>query len=183
MRLVIYGDFNCPFSALASRRAEALERAGKAQVDWRAVEHAPEIPPGGEKVLGALADELDGELDHVRRLLHSGEVLSLRRPAVRSNTAAAVAAYAALDEASRRNVRWELFRRYWEEGQDLADESVLLASGLPEGVRSGGVAAVWRDEWLGLGPPVVPAMRLPDGDVCPGFDALARLAELLNAEA
>ena len=37
--LVVYGDFNCPFSALASARVEYLERHGFAAVDWRAVEH------------------------------------------------------------------------------------------------------------------------------------------------
>jgi hypothetical protein len=28
MRLVVYGDFNCPFSALASSRVARLELAG-----------------------------------------------------------------------------------------------------------------------------------------------------------
>ena len=47
MRLVIYGDFNCPFSALASDRAARLERAAVAEVDWRAVAHDLRIPTVG----------------------------------------------------------------------------------------------------------------------------------------
>ena len=181
MRLVIYGDFNCPFSALASRRAERLERAGVAQVDWRAVEHAPEIPTPGEKVIGPLAEELDGELQHVRGLLRPDEAIELRRPPLRSNTAAAVAGYAALDPARRPAVRAELFRRYWERGEDLGDAAVLGAAGVGEGAPP--EAAAWRDEWLALGPPVVPTMRVDDDEVCPGLDALARLERLLNGGA
>ena len=39
MKLTVYGDFNCPYSYLASQRAGQLIRGGMAQVDWRAVEH------------------------------------------------------------------------------------------------------------------------------------------------
>lgn len=39
MKLTVYGDFNCPYSNLASQRADQLIRGGMAQVDWRAVEH------------------------------------------------------------------------------------------------------------------------------------------------
>ena len=175
---MVYGDFNCPFSALASRRATALERAGIAEVDWRAVEHAPEIPPSGDPVTGELARELDEELDRVRGLLRPGEDVDFRRPPVRSNTAAATGAYAGLDPGGRADVRADLFHRYWTLGQDLADEAVLAGAGLGER-RAAEVAAAWREEWLGLGPPVVPSLRLPTGEVCPGLDALARLADLL----
>jgi len=39
MTAVVYGDFNCPYSYLASQRADLLSRAGALMVDWRAVEH------------------------------------------------------------------------------------------------------------------------------------------------
>ena len=38
-RLTIYGDFNCPFSALASARADVLLAAGGHEIDWRAIQH------------------------------------------------------------------------------------------------------------------------------------------------
>jgi len=38
VELVIYGDSNCPFSALASDRVARLEATGRAVVEWRAVE-------------------------------------------------------------------------------------------------------------------------------------------------
>ena len=51
-RLTIYGDFNCPFSALASVRADVLIAAGGYEVEWRAVQHDTAIPVAGEPVGG-----------------------------------------------------------------------------------------------------------------------------------
>jgi DSBA-like thioredoxin domain len=179
VHLVVYGDFNCPFSALASSRVERLEGAGIVNVEWRAVEHAPDIPRSGEPVRGHLADELDRELDQVHELLCTGEDLALHRPRSRSNTGAAVATYAGSDPRVRSAVRVELFRRYWVDGQDLGDDRLLVEVG---GARRATVTSMqWRREWLDLDRPVVPMMRLPDGYVSRGLGALARLAELLDA--
>ena len=109
MHLVIYGDFNCPFSALASDRAARLEQTGTATVDWRAVEHAPDISRTGDSA--ASIEEVDRELEQVYALLVDGEDLHLARPARPSNSRAAVEAYAAVepnrraDAASRCSVR------------------------------------------------------------------------------
>ncbi len=72
LKLIVYGDFNCPFSALASARVGYLERNGLADVDWRAVEHAPDIPSEGRDLIGDLRGELRGELDQIRSLLTDG---------------------------------------------------------------------------------------------------------------
>jgi len=85
-KLIVYGDFNCPFSALASARVEYLERHGFAAVDWRAVEHAPDIPSQGLDLIGDQRDELRGELDQIRSLLTDGEADQLTLPAIQSKT-------------------------------------------------------------------------------------------------
>ena len=177
MQLVIYGDFNCPFSALASSRAERLVQAGAARVDWRAVEHDPDIPLGGEPVPDSIDDELDRELEQVRGLLQAGERFQLRRPRVRSNTRAAVEHYAGSDPRRREAVRAALFQRYWMDGDDLGDDRLLTEVAGAE--RAPETADRWHGEWLGLGRPIVPMMRLPDGYVSRGLGALTRLAEVL----
>ena len=177
MQLVIYGDFNCPFSTLASSRSARLEQAGTAQVDWRAVAHDVEIPAQGEAVEEANARAYEAELEQVRGLLLPDESLTLRVPTVRSSTVMATDAYAATEPRSRAQARIELFRAYWEQGRDLGDPVVLSAVGLES--RAPGIAADWRSEWLDFDRPLVPMMRLPDGYVSRGLGALARLAGLL----
>ena len=66
-RLTIYGDFNCPFSALASVRADLLLGADW-QIDWRAVQHDTTIPVAGDPVEGDLIDELAAEVAKIREL-------------------------------------------------------------------------------------------------------------------
>ena len=39
MTVIVYGDFNCPYSYLASQRADELNRTATEMVGWRAVEH------------------------------------------------------------------------------------------------------------------------------------------------
>jgi predicted DsbA family dithiol-disulfide isomerase len=181
MQLVIYGDFNCPFSALASNRGARLERAGAAAVDWRAVAHDLEIPVPGGPVDDTEARALEAEIEQVRGLLLPDETLELGVPPVRSNTVAATDAYAAAEVGSRPQTRRALFCAYWEQGQDLADPTVLATMGLT--AHEPTVAAGWREEWLAFDRPLVPIMRLPDGYVSRGLGALARLADLLGEAA
>jgi hypothetical protein len=177
-QLVIYGDFNCPFSALASSRADRLERAGTATVDWRAVEHDPDVPPAGIRVVDDVAVEIDREVDQVRELVVADEQFELHRPAVRSNTHAAVDAYAATEPSRRSALRAELFDACWRRGEAL-DERLLVGLGSASSPTTSELVATWRDEWLATGRPIVPLMVLPDGYVSRGLGALARLADLL----
>ena len=48
MTVIVYGDFNCPYSYLASQRADLLSRAGAA-VDWRPVEQDRGLPVTGSR--------------------------------------------------------------------------------------------------------------------------------------
>lgn len=59
--LVLYGDFNCPWSYLASRRAALLATDG-VTVDWRAVEHdlrRPSRLSDGTVRLNCLREEME----------------------------------------------------------------------------------------------------------------------------
>ena len=62
--LTIYGDFNCPFSALASVRADVLLAADAYEIDWRAIQHDTAIPTAGEAVEGDTAADAGGRGGH-----------------------------------------------------------------------------------------------------------------------
>lgn len=178
MRLVVYGDFNCPFSALASARVADLEQRGMAEVDWRAVQHDTSISSSGELIPEYRRRDFERELDQIRNLLVIGEPDRLRLPERRANTRIANEAFAATPLSLRPAVREEFFSAYWADGDDLSDARLVdRIAGRPRDRRT---ADGWQHRWMSLPRPTVPAMVLPDGYISRGLGALARLALLLD---
>ncbi|HUY52063.1 MAG TPA: DsbA family protein [Streptosporangiaceae bacterium] len=133
MRVIIYGDFNCPFSYLASQRADRRARAGTVLAEWRAVEHDRCLAVTGAR---SEADRAawESELAEVAALALPGEHAPQAPPPVVSNTGAAVAAYAeAVSDGIAGELRRRLFRAIWAEGRRIssADEVRRLVTGLP----------------------------------------------------
>ena len=80
MRVIVYADFNCVYCYLASQRADRLVRDGKADVEWRAVEHRRRLPVTGVKSRPGGADgedDIAGAMQLVRQ-----QWLALPEPAV-----------------------------------------------------------------------------------------------------
>lgn len=178
IELIAYGDFNCPFSALASRRAAELEQRGIAAIDWRAVEHAPDIPFAGQDITGDVAKMLRDELRQVRGLLEEGEPDVLRLPARQVNTALAVNRYAGTPADQRPALRQDLFAAHWERGERIDDAELLDRLGA--GPIDLETAREWRRQWRAGPRPIVPTLVLPDGRFSRGLGALNRLAILLE---
>jgi 2-hydroxychromene-2-carboxylate isomerase len=177
-RLTVYGDFNCPFSALASARADALLATDAYEIDWRAIQHDTAIPGSGEPVEGDLAAGLLAEVETILELSGRDRRLHLVVPSVRSNTGAASAAFAAAGDDAHR-IRRRLFAAVWAEGRNLGDGAELDRLGATE--RDVATARRWQGEFEALPRPVTPTLVLPDGYVSRGLGALARLADLAEA--
>jgi len=179
VRLTIYGDFNCPFSALASARADVLLATGRYEIDWRAVQHDTAIPDRGQAVTGDLTAELATEIEAVVDLSQHDVRLRLTVPPVRSNTGAASAAFAAAGD-DRDRLRRRLFAAVWAEGRNLSDPAEL--DRLDAAGRNDATAGLWQEEFAALPKPVVPTVVLADGYVSRGLGGLARLAALAEAD-
>ena len=182
--LVVYGDFSCPMCYLASQRADALATAGVA-VQWRAVEHRPELPVNGLRYDGDSSAAAKHALEDARALLRSGEQLPAAAPAMVPKTEAAISAYAeACGAQVTSEIRRLLFTAYWEGGVDIGNSAVLhtlLASTFMRGTatsdpirRFGYAVSVsrgpitsqawrlirkWRQDWQALGTPDLPTLR------------------------
>ncbi len=177
-RLTVYGDFNCPFSALASVRADVLMAADAYEIDWRAIQHDTGIPAAGEPVEGDTAAQLASEVATILDLSERDGRLHLGVPTVRSNTAAASAAFAAAgDDADR--LRRRLFAAVWVEGRNVGDPAEL--DRLDAVGRDVAIAGRWQAEFEALPRPITPTLVLADGYISRGLGALARLADLAAA--
>lgn len=178
MRLVLYGSFSCPYSYLASLRADRLAEIGSATVEWRAVVHNPDIAPGGRPVEGEVAETFGGEISEIRELLMPGERYPARLPAVESDTTAAVAGFSTLEGQPADQLRRALFEAVWVDGLNIGERAVLEELGCPP-AASTGRSRTWQEQWEGTDRHLVPMMLLPDAKVSRGLGALKRLADML----
>lgn len=155
MRLIIYGDFNCPYSYLASQRMDTLVSQGH-QVQWRAVEHDPRLSMTGTPS-AAQREQWQRELDEVASLARPGEQAPTRMPELISNTCAATAAYAeSITDGIADRLRRDLFHTIWVSRKHLSsayDVRPIIAAitSPPVDVAS----------WLGLELPM-PGLGSPD---------------------
>jgi 2-hydroxychromene-2-carboxylate isomerase len=157
VNVIVYGDFNCPYSYLASQRADLLSRAGIA-VEWRAVEHDRRLPVTGSRS-DSDRDAGDRELAEAASLALPGEHVPSGLPALISNTQAAVAAYAeAVSDGVADALRRSLFHAIWVQGLHL--------SGASE-VRRLIAAVMWPQEDITdrLASPGIPSLLLRDTDL------------------
>src|SRR5579875_69777 len=157
MTVIVYGDFNCPYSYVASQRADLLSRMGTA-VDWRAVEH-----DRGLAVTGGNPDQhraaWDRELTEVGSLALPGEHVPGAPPRLISNTKAAVAAYAeAVSDGVADELRRRLFAAIWVQGLHLSSA---------DAVRRLITAVMWPAEDITdrLASPDFPSLLLRDTDM------------------
>lgn len=186
--VLIFGDFNCPFSALANARANRLAVAGRLRVDWCSVEHDTTIGPNESPLTSEQAAAFRAELEQIAAILTPGEPDRFRVPSRRVNTRDLNRIYAATAPARRATLRTAIFDAYWIHDRDVTSDRVLdeiidtlaidRSSQLDqvsddEATRS---VATWQRQWEALPRPVVPTMIIGQGYVSRGLGALARLA-------
>ena len=201
MSIVVYADFTCPTCYLAARRADVLSAAG-IPVDFRAVEHRPDLPVGGVRLRPEEQDGLSALLLSLHTLLLPGEELPAAVPPLAAKSEAAVSAYAeAYGSPVASEVRRLLFELYWRDGADIGSPNVLRAplagpilrsqsqaaplrdTGFAVGADRGPITTEayrrvrsWRAEWRGFGCPELPVL-LVGGATLGGADALRRLGK------
>jgi len=157
MNVMVYGDFNCPYSYLARQRADLLSQAGVA-VDWRAVEHDWRLPVTSSR---SDADRAgwEREIAEVASLALPGKHVPDAPPVLISNTKAAVAAYAeAVSDGVADKLRRRLFRAIWVQGLHLSSAYE---------VRRLVTAVMWPQEDITgrLASPDFPSLLLRDTDM------------------
>lgn len=204
-RIILYGDFNCPWSYLASRRAAVLAAAGVA-VDWRAVEHEPWKPRRNSDSSDRFI-RLVEEMDKVVAELLPGEALPYSLAGFLPHTEAALSGYAEAYAAGvATNVRHLLFEAFWMHAFDLGDPKVVRTL-LVDAIRSGHspseplrewgyavdvtggpvsttawrLVAAWSGQWRDTGKETVPVLLVDGTAPRFGVDAVQWLgAELLS---
>lgn len=150
--LVAFGDLNCPFCYVLEERLTT--RTLEAQIEWRLVEHAPELPRTREDATEDEQRELAQELE---ALVTRAPDVEIRRPSFRPRSGPAIRTVIAashIDPQAADRLRLALFRALWLEGRNIADETVLAelasACGFREPLDAAAYAAAaagWTAQW------------------------------------
>ncbi|HWM84774.1 MAG TPA: 2-hydroxychromene-2-carboxylate isomerase [Kofleriaceae bacterium] len=127
MRLEYYFDFSCPFAYLGSTEVEEVARRSGAELIWR-----PMLLGGVLRAIGAehgLANEpVAKRRDHLVDMRRWAEVRGLplmMPPGHPQRTVRALRTILAVDEQRWPTMIHDLYRSYWERGEQLEDTATL----------------------------------------------------------
>jgi len=176
--LVVYGDFACPLSRMASQFVDALVARGTA-VTWRAV-RADGRRAHGSRIVG-VACVRPGS--HDPRHPSSSVRAAVATPGTFEpfDSSLAIAALAEVDGCEAHRLRTELFRAHWKDHRDLGDRRVVEALARRPVGSPGTRVRRWQRKWEGFADPAVPLVLLRTGYVFREADAIDELVRRLDA--
>ncbi|MEM9458235.1 MAG: DsbA family protein [Myxococcota bacterium] len=182
---VAYGDLNCPFCFALEQRLAKREIASI--IEWRLVEHAPDLPFNGSFATPAQLEELGVEIESLQQRAPD---VSIALPRFRSNSRRAIEAVAEaslVDPDKADGLRRSLFTAMWREQKDIASVELLQAlakeAGLP--VLKGTAKAReeklrWTNEWRAGGFRRIPVLVSGRNAVLEGLPTMRRLDVFLR---
>ena len=128
LKVIVYSDYICPFCYIGFHRIEKLKEQYDLDVEWRPFELHPEIPKDGivAEKLPFPRDYLEMVMANVKRLAdQDGITFKLSDKLPNSQLALFISEFAKkkgkFDEFHKL-----VFDKYWKEGKDIGDLSLLL---------------------------------------------------------
>ncbi len=118
----VYGDFNCPFCYALHEHLAAHNWLNN--VHWQLIEHAPDA-----QIREFTLDEQVELASEVATVRHRAPEVNIALPPIRSNTRRAnqlTASLELLHPQKAPEFRLAVYRALWQQGKDIAQESVLL---------------------------------------------------------
>jgi predicted DsbA family dithiol-disulfide isomerase len=184
VEVVLYTDLNCPFCYATELRLEALDAHDL--VEWRGVEHEPDLPVPMDTDDPELAAELADEVAQVRSRAPEVEIA---QPEGKANTAYALEFTAAAERTEPvrgRQVRHAIYRAFWADGKDISDPDVLAGIAREYGIDHVEIQSEdklrvtsWRLDWERSPLRGVPLLARSDGEVLYGLKDSETLASFV----
>ena len=171
--VVVYGDFACPLSRMASDLADAL-RARGLRVEWRAVRHEGRHASGSRFVGMACVREGSRRRQRAPATVNGDGLVTLRT-APAFDVSLANAALASTEGDPAHALRGALFRAHWQDRRDLSDTRVVEELAGHAVTRPSIRAQRWQRAWEGFDDPAVPLVLLHTGYVFREADAIDQL--------
>ena len=128
LKILVYSDYICPFCYIGYHRIEKLKEKFEMDIEWRPFELHPEIPKGGVNLsqMPFPREYLEMVLTNVKRLAdQDGLDVNFSEKLPNSQLALYMSEYAR-KEGKFDEFHKLVFEKYWREGNDIGDYSLLL---------------------------------------------------------
>ncbi len=128
LKVIVYSDYICPFCYIGFHRIEKLKEQFEFDIEWRPFELHPEIPKGGVSLnqLPFPREYLEMVLANVKRLAdEDGLNVKFSEKLPNSQLALYISEFAR-KEGKFAEFHKLVFEKYWKEGNDIGDLSLLL---------------------------------------------------------
>ena len=128
LKIIVYSDYICPFCYIGYHRIEKLKEQFEFDIEWRPFELHPEVPKGGIHLnqIPFPREYLEMVLANVKRLADE-DGLDVKFTEKLPNSQLALY----ISEFARKVGKFDefhklVFEKYWREGIDIGDLSLLL---------------------------------------------------------
>ncbi len=128
LKVTVYSDYICPFCYIGFHRIEKLKEKFNLDVEWEPFELHPETPKAGFKMDGLSfpREYLEMVMANVKRLADE-DGLEIKFSGKLPNSRLALF----ISEFARKEGKFDkfhnlVFEKYWKEGKDIGDLSILL---------------------------------------------------------
>jgi predicted DsbA family dithiol-disulfide isomerase len=127
-KVIIYSDYICPFCYIGKKRIERLQEEFDIEVEWRGLQIHPETPLEGQTLqeMGLNHHYIEMVIEHVNRLAAEIDLLLKPPPKISNSKWALLLCEFAKEHGKFEEYHSEIFKAYWEDGQDIGDSEVLF---------------------------------------------------------
>jgi predicted DsbA family dithiol-disulfide isomerase len=128
VKIIVYSDYICPFCYIGFHRIEKLKEQFNLDVEWRPFELHPEIPKEGLLVekLPFSNDYLEMVMVNVKQLADEAGITFKFSGKLPNSRLALIISEFAKEKGKFSEFHELVFQKYWKEGKDIGDLSLLI---------------------------------------------------------
>ncbi len=137
-KVIIYGDYICPFCYIGQKRVDQLEEQFGIEVEWKGLEIHPETPLEGVDLKSLGFDKSRAAAIHsqVQKLSEeAGLKLNLRSWISNSRLALQIGEFAK-EKGKFKEYHEGVFKAYWQESKDIGHREQLFSVSVQAGLDS-----------------------------------------------
>jgi len=128
LKVVVYSDYICPFCYISFHRIKKLKEQYNLEIEWQPFEIHPETPKEGASLYEILSSKeyVESVIANVKRLTDEDNLILTFSDKLSNSRLAHYISEFARKKGKFNEFHELVFDKYWKEGKDIGDLSLLL---------------------------------------------------------